>query len=75
VMLKKPGKSDYTSPSSYRPIALLNTLRKFLKAVISNRIKFTAETYDLLLDTQYRARTNRAIETALQQITEKIHTI
>lgn len=26
VMLPKPGKSDYTPPSSYRPIALLNTL-------------------------------------------------
>ena len=75
VMLKKPGKSDYTSPSSYRLIALLNTLRKVLEAVISNRIKFTAETYDLLPDTQYGARTNRAIETALQQITEKIHII
>ena len=66
VMLKKSGKSDYTSPLSYRPIALLNTLRKVLKAVISNRIKFTTETYDLLSDTQYRARINRAIETALQ---------
>jgi len=75
VMLKKPGKSDYTNPSAYRPIALLNTLGKVLEAVISNRIKFIAETHDLLPDTQYGARTNRATETALQQITEKIHTI
>lgn len=75
VMLKKPGKGDYTSPSAYRPIALLNTLGKVLEAVISNRIKFIAETYNLLPDTQYGARTGRATETALQQITEKIHTI
>ena len=74
-MLKKPGKSDYSSPSAYRPIALLNTLEKTLETVISNRIKFIAERYNLLLDTQYGARTNRAIETALQQIIEKIHTI
>ena len=74
-MLKKLEKSDYTNPSAYRPIALLNTLGKVLEAVISNRIKFIAETHDLLSDTQYRARTNRATETALQQITEKIHTI
>ena len=75
MILKKPGKSDYTNPLAYRPIALLNTLEKVLKAVILNRIKFIAEAHDLLLDTQYGARTNRATETALQQITEKIHTI
>ena len=74
-MLKKPGKSDYINPSAYRPIALLNTLEKVLEAVISNRIKSITKAYDLLLDTQYEARTNRATETALQQITEKIHTI
>ena len=75
VILKKLGKSDYTNPSAYRPIALLNTLEKVLEAVILNRIKLIAETHDLLLDTQYRARTNRATETALQQINEKIHII
>jgi len=74
-MLKKPEKSDYTNPSAYRSIALLNTLGKVLEAVISNRIKFITERYDLLSDTQYGARTNRATETALQQIIEKIHTI
>jgi hypothetical protein len=28
VVLRKPGKDDYTQPKSYRPIALLNTLGK-----------------------------------------------
>jgi retron-type reverse transcriptase len=74
-MLKKPGKSDYFNPGAYRPIALLNTLGKTLKAVMSNQIKHIAETYDLLSDTQYGARTERATETALQQITEKVHAI
>ena len=64
-MLKKSGKSDYINLLAYRSIALLNTLEKVLEAVISNRIKFIAETHDLLLDTQYEARTNRATETAL----------
>jgi len=64
-MLKKLGKSDYINPSAYRPIALLNTLEKVLEVIISNRIKFIAEAHDLLSDTQYRARTNRATETAL----------
>ena len=67
MILKKSGKSDYINLSVYRPIALLNTLEKVLEAVILNRIKFIAEAHDLLSDTQYEARTNRATETALQQ--------
>lgn len=51
VMLKKSGKSDYINPSAYKPIALLNTLEKVLEAVISNRIKFIMERYNLLPDT------------------------
>ena len=74
-MLKKLGKSYYTNLLAYRPIALLNTLEKVLEAIILNRIKFITEAHHLLSHTQYRAHTNRATETALQQITKKIHTI
>lgn len=74
-MLRKPGKADYSNPSAYRPIALLNTLGKTLESVIASRIRETAESYGLLPDTQYGARQGRATETALQQISEKIHTI
>lgn len=28
VVLRKPGKADYTNPSAYRPIALLDTIGK-----------------------------------------------
>jgi len=38
VVLRKPGKDDYTQPKSYRPIALLNTLEKALKAIVTNRL-------------------------------------
>jgi hypothetical protein len=47
-MLKKPGKKDYSDPSAYRPITLLNTLGKTLEAVIASRIRETAEAYGLL---------------------------
>jgi exonuclease III len=75
VMLKKPGKADYTDPSAYRPISLLNTLGKALEAVISNRIRFLAEKHALLPPTQMGARTQRSTETALTLLTEQIHTI
>lgn len=35
VVLRKPGKDDYSIPKSYRPIALLNTIGKALEAVKS----------------------------------------
>jgi hypothetical protein len=38
VVLRKPGKDDYTQPKAYRPIALLNTLGKLMEAIIANRL-------------------------------------
>ena len=50
VILRKPKKNDYTNPGSYRPIALLNTLSKVLKAIIARRISKLAERFNLLPD-------------------------
>ncbi|OQE11161.1 hypothetical protein PENFLA_c080G07693 [Penicillium flavigenum] len=35
VVLRKPGKPDYSVPGAYRPISLLNTLSKLLEAVVA----------------------------------------
>ena len=35
VVLRKPGKPDYSLPGAYRPISLLNTLGKLLEAVMA----------------------------------------
>jgi len=75
IMLPKPGKDDYTNPSSYRPIALLNTLGKLLEAIVAQRMRDLAEVHKLLPDTQYGARPGRSTEAALYNITEQIHTI
>ena len=75
MIIRKIGKADYSDPSAYRPIALLNTLGKALEAVMSNRIRFLAETHGLLPATQMGARRIRSTDTALQLITEKIHTV
>ncbi len=75
VMIRKHRRADYSDPTAYRPIALLNTLGKALEAVIAERIRFAAETYKLLPNTQMGARRMRSTETALQLITNKIHTI
>ncbi len=64
-MLKKLNKKDYLNSSAYKSITLLNTLEKILKIVIFNQIKYITELYNLLLDSQYKARSLRVIEIIL----------
>ena len=65
VVLRKPGKSDYTSAAAYRSISLLNTLGKLLEAVVARRLSYYAEKYELLPDTQFGGRPGRTTEQAL----------
>jgi hypothetical protein len=53
VVLRKPGKPDYSIPGAYRPISLLNTLGKLLEAVMARRLSYLAEKQSLLPDTQF----------------------
>jgi hypothetical protein len=38
VALRKLGKSDYTKPKAYRPVALMNTLSKIIDTVLARQI-------------------------------------
>lgn len=40
VVLRKPGKTDYTTPKSYRPIGLLPILGKIYEKMLVARLKF-----------------------------------
>jgi hypothetical protein len=51
VLLRKLKKEDYLNSKAYRLIAFLNILKKVLKAVIAERIRFAAETYTLFSNT------------------------
>ncbi|KAI2812362.1 hypothetical protein CBS115989_10532 [Aspergillus niger] len=72
VVLRKPGKSDYSIPGAYRPISLLNTLGKLLEAVMARRLSYLAEHYGLLPDTQFGGRPGRTTEQALLVLTNAI---
>jgi ribonuclease HI len=65
VVLRKPGKPDYSVPGAYRPISLLNTLGKLLEAVITRRLSYLVEKHGLLPDTQFGGRPGRTTEQAL----------
>jgi len=48
VVLQKKRKKDYFLPSSYRPIALENTITKLMKKLVAERIADATEAHDLL---------------------------
>ena len=75
ILLRKSNNKDYTNFKSYKSITLLNTLSKTLKSIISKRIRYVVETHATLSNTQMRVKKQRFVDTALQLITKKIHTI
>lgn len=73
VVLRKPGKPNYSAPGAYRPISLLNTLGKFLEAVVARRLSYLAEKHGLLPDTQFGGRLGRTTEQALLVLSNAIY--
>lgn len=73
VVLRKPGKGDYTDPKSYRPIALLSTIGKALEAVLANRISYLVEKHMLLPSKHIGGRKGRSCEHAIHLLMERIY--
>ena len=72
AVIRKERKADYTLPSSYRPVALENTLAKVVERVVANRISDTAEEYNLLPWNQMGGRRKRSTLSALDLLTSCI---
>ena len=75
ILLRKSNNKDYTNSKSYKLIVLLNTLNKTLKSIISERIRYVVETHATLSNIQMKVKKQRFVNTTLQLITKKIHTI
>ncbi len=71
----KSDKKDCFNAKIYKSIALLNTLSKILKFIIFEHLQNVVKAYDLISDIQMKAHKHRLINTTLQLITEKIHTV
>ena len=56
VVLRKPGKPDYSVPKAYRPIALLNTTAKLLTAIVTDNMSHLIKTNHLLPSTHFGGR-------------------
>ncbi|CAG8891920.1 unnamed protein product [Penicillium nalgiovense] len=72
IVLRKPGKPDYSAPGAYRPISLLNTLGKLLEAVMARRLSYVAEKHSLLPNSQFGGRPGRTTEQALLVLSSAI---
>ena len=68
VVLRKPGKPDYTVPNAYRPVALLETLSKPLSKCIANVLSYYVEKLSLLPRNHFGGRPGRNVTNALHAI-------
>jgi len=50
IVLRKLSKKDYFNARAYKLIALLDTLNKILKFIISKRLRSVVEVYDTILN-------------------------
>jgi ribonuclease HI len=73
VVLRKPGKPDYTKPKAYRPIALENTIGKLLESIVAELLAYITESHGLLPKQHYGGRPGRTAEDAMTMLTENIH--
>lgn len=73
VVLRKPGKDDYSQPKAYRPIALLNTLGKAFEAVMANRLAYLADMYQLLPSRHTGGRKLTSTEHAMHFLLQRIY--
>ncbi|KAI1006267.1 hypothetical protein K3495_g1955 [Podosphaera aphanis] len=73
VVIRKPQKPSYDVPKSYRPTALVHTMEKLREKLIAHQNAKTAEKYNLLPDEQMGARPGKSAITAVDLLTEQIH--
>ncbi|CCA77041.1 hypothetical protein PIIN_11026, partial [Serendipita indica DSM 11827] len=70
VVIRKPGKPDYTVPKAYRPIALEEALSSVCEAVLSCKLSQLAENANLLPQMQFGARSGRTTTDAILSLTK-----
>jgi len=69
VVVRKPGKPDYTVPGAYRPIALLSTMGKILSSCITGDIACMAEMHNLLPHNHFGCHPGRSTSDSLHYVT------
>ena len=74
VAVPKPGKKDYSSPCSHRPIQLIECLGKLVEKIVTKHLTFDAGKFNLLLFNQFGGRSNSLCLDAGLSLTHDIQT-
>ena len=72
IVLRKPGKTDYTTAKAHRPIALLNCMSKILSRCVADILVYQAETNSLLADFQFGGRAGRTTTDSIHLVTKTV---
>ena len=72
AVLKKPNKSDYSLPKSYRIITLLNCLGKIAEKIVAYRLAYFGENSNLLDIEQMGGRKNHSAIDAVMTVVHDI---
>jgi ribonuclease HI len=73
TVVPKPMKNDYSIPSSYRPIQLIECLGKVLDKIIARRIQYEVAKNDLVPHTQFGGRIHSSTLDAGLAFVQDIH--
>ena len=68
VVLPKPGRASYEIPSSYRPIALIETMAKVQSTIVAEDLSYECEAYDLPPNYQFGGRPGRSTTDTLHYV-------
>ncbi|QRV80507.1 RNA-directed DNA polymerase from mobile element jockey [Ceratobasidium sp. AG-Ba] len=72
VIIRKPGKPDYSNPKAYRPIALLNVISKLLSACVAEELNRIAERWNLLPEHHFGGRQGRTTSDSMHTLSSFI---
>ena len=72
LILKKPGKPDYTSPSAWRPIVLSDGIARLLNSCQTNTIVVMCENLNILPEDHYGARPGRTTTDSIHMLTKTV---
>ena len=75
IVLHKPGKSSYNSPSSFRVIALLQTFSKILERIMNSRLSCKARATGLLNPHQCSSLAGLSASDAFTTLTHEVNTL
>ena len=72
LVLKKPGKPDYSSRSAWHPIVLSNGLARLLNACMMNIVVLTTKKLHILPDQHFRARPGRTTTDSIHLLVKAV---